>query len=335
MKARNAFSDLGAWVNRKWRQRRLQKEKAQTIQMATEVVVDATDPRIRQGRGYRAKLGPAVEEAMRFADELVDGLPGPILVGKERWATDPYVRAFFSSVDEMREVLRLDRELNAFFKGQPFTECYALLTMKRREQTVFGTEQVGGIIRRDVARTAVAFLDHRVVSPCRTENETRMALKTRTLSVLSEYASEGIVSLGSEREEFQAQREAVRVKLKVLQEEFRGSQGSEMGMDGEGEKRIRDARDLLAEIERRIAHANLFLNDPARCLEHVKAVLSRPGDHMRRETVALRLNPMGIKIGRDAPEDFGEITLTELELRKGVRRVTVVAKFPRPGVLES
>jgi hypothetical protein len=335
MEARNAFSDLGAWVVRKRRQRRLQKEKERTIRKATEMVVDATDPRIREVRGYREKLGSAVEEAMQFADALVEGLPGPIEVGRGTWATDPYLRAFFASVDEVREVLRLSHEIEAFFKRQPFAECYALLTMRRREQTVFGTEQVGEIIRRDVAQTAVSFVDHRIVSPCGSEAETRTALKARTLSVLSEYASEKIVSLRSQRDEFQAQKEVMKAKLKVLQEDFHDSHPLGNGTDEQEGSRISEARALLTEIDRRIEQANLVLNDPGVCLAHVADVLSRPRDNMKQDTVTLRLNPMGIKVCPDSQETCGEIVLTEIELRKGVKRVAVVVKLQRAEVLES
>ncbi len=329
------FFELGARFTRKWRQRSLQKEKARTLQKATEVVVEATEPRIRQVRGYREKLGPAVEEAMRFADELVEGLPGPILVGKGMWATDPYLRAFFASVDEMREVLSLDRALNAFFKGNVFLDCYALLTMGRREQTVFGTEQVGEIIRRDVARTAVSFLDLRIVSPCGTEAETRADLKARTLSVLSEYAHEKIHSLRVQKDDLQAQREKVKVKLKVLQGEFHDSHPLGNGTDGQEGSRTREARALLTEIDRRIEQANLVLNDPRACLALLADVLSHPRDNMKKETVTLRLSPMGIKACQDSQETCGEIVLREIEMRKGVKRVAVVVKIQRAEVLES
>jgi hypothetical protein len=335
MEARNAFSDLGAWVVRKGRQRRFQKEKERTISKATEMVVDATDPRIREVRGYREKLGSAVEEAMQFADALVEGLPGPIEVGRGTWATDPYVRAFFASVDEMWEVLRLDHEIEAFFKGQPVRECYALLTMRRREQTVFGTEQVGEIIRRDVAQTAVSFVDYRIVSPCGTEAETRAALKARTLSVLSEYAHETIRFLREQRDELRAQKEVVKAKLKVLREELHDSGITEGGVGGQEERRIQEARDLLAEIDRRIEHANVQISDPGGYLTLVAAVLNHPGDYLKRETVTLRLNPMGIKVGQGSPEACGEIQLSEIELTKGVKRVAVVTRLGRDEVLAS
>ncbi len=335
MEARNAFSDLGAWVVRKSRQRRLQKEKERTIRKATEMVVDATDPRIREVRGYRKKLGSAVDEAMQFADALVERLPGPIEVGRGTWATDPYVRAFFASVDEIREVLRLDHELKAFFRGQSFTGCYALLTMRRREQTVLGTGQVGEIIRRDVTETAVSFLDHRFLVPCRTEAETRAALKTRTVSVLSEYAHEKIDFLRGQRDELRAQKEVVKAKLKVLRAELYDSGIMEGGVEGQEERRVQEAVDLLSEIDRRIEHANVQISEPWGYLTLVAAVLSHPCDYLKQETVTLRLNPMGIKVRRGSPEACGEIELSEIELRKGIKRVAVVTRLGRGEVLES
>jgi hypothetical protein len=334
MEAKNALSDLGSWVARKRRQRRLQKEKERAIRKSTELVVDATDPRIREVRGYREKLGSAVEEAIRFADALVEGLPGPIEVARGTWATDPHVRAFFAGADEIREVLRRDQELKAFFRGQPVTGCYALLTMEKREQTVLGTGQVGEIIRRDVAQTAVSFLGHRIVDPCQTEEETRAALKARTLWVLSEYASEKIVSLRSQRDELQAQKGVMKAKLKVLQEEFHDSHPLENGTDGQKGSKITEARALLTEIDRRIGQANLMLNDPGICLAHVVDVLSHSRKSMNLETVTLRLNPMGIKVDQDSPQAGGEILLTEIELRKGIRRVAVIVKLRRAEVLE-
>jgi uncharacterized coiled-coil protein SlyX len=333
MEARNAFSELGAWVARKRRERRLQKEKERTLSKATEVVVDAADPRIRQVRGYKEKLGPAVQKAMSFADELVEALPGPVEVGRDTWAADPYVRAFFASVDEMGEVLRLDRELEAFFKGQSLTECYALLTMRRREQTVFRTDQIGEIIRRDVAKTAVSFVDHRIMSPCGTEVETRAAFKAQTLAVLSDYASEKFVSLRSQRDELRKQKDVMKAKLKVLRDEFHDSHPLGNRTDEQEGSKISEAGALLTEIDSRIEQANLVLNDPGGCLAHVADVLSHPLDNMKPETMTLRLSPMGIKEGEGSPEANPEILLTEIELRNGVKRVPVVAKFKRTEVL--
>jgi hypothetical protein len=335
MGAKNAFSALVAWVARKRRQRRLQKEKERAIRKATEAVIDATDPKIRQVGGYLKKLGPAVERAVRFADEIVDRLPGPVEVATGTWATDPYVRAFFTSVDELREALRLSHEIVAFFKERPFVACHALLTMRRLEQTVFGTEQLGEIVRRDVAKTAVNFVDHRFVSPCETEAETKGALKARVLSVLSEYAYEKIRSLRGEKKELQEQREAVKTTLKVLREEFPDSEGLGGEEERQAEKRIREAEDLLTEMDRRIDRANSVLNDPGGCLAHVAGVLNQPRDHMKMETVTLRLSPMGIKVGHDSQETWGEIVLTEIGLGKGGKRVAVVVRLQRAEVLES
>jgi hypothetical protein len=329
----NLFSDLGAWFARKRREKGSHEEGERTIREAVEKVVDGSDPKIRLARGYREKLGRAVEEALFFADALVEAIPGPIEVGKRTWATDPYVRAFFASVDEMREVLRLSREMEAFFKEQPFTECYALLTMRRREQTVLGTDQVGEIIRREVPKTAVSFLDHRIVSPCGTEAETRAALKTRVLSVLSEYAHEKIQSLRAQKEEIQAQKEVVKAKLKVLREEFHDSGIMEGGVAGQGERKIQEARDLLAEIDRRIEHANVQVSDPEGYLDLVVAVLSHPGDYLKPETVTLRLNPMGIKVGQDSSEAGGEIALREFELNRRVKRIAVLIKVEKGEVI--
>jgi hypothetical protein len=335
MEVRNAFSELGAWLFRKRRNRRPQKEKGRTLRRATEAVVGATDPRIRQVRGYREKLGPAVQEAMRFADELVEALPGPIEIGRDTWATDPYVRAFFTSVDEMLQILRLDRALEAFFQSQPLKACYALLTMSRREQTVFRTEQVGEIIRRDVAKTAVSFVDHRIVSTYGTEAETRAALKVQTLAVLSDDASQKLVSLRSERDELQDQKAIMKARLKVLREESHDSHPLKNCTDEQEGNKIREAMTLLTEIDSRIEQANLVLNEPEGCLAHVADVLSHPLDNMKKETITLRLSPMGIKEREGSPEANGQIFLTEIELRRGVRRIPVVAKFKRTEVLGS
>jgi hypothetical protein len=326
----HAFSELRAWAARKRHERRLQKEKEKTIRESAEVVVDVTDPRIRQVAGYRKKLGPAVEAAMRFADALVEALPGPIEVGKETWATNPYVKAFFASVDEIQEVLRTDRELEAFFNSQPVTECYALLTMRKRERTVFGTEQIGEIIRREVAKTAVSFVDHRLVSLCRTEAETRAGLKAQTLLVLSDYASEKLVSSRVERGELRAQKEIVKVELKLLQEELKDSHPLGTGGDEPERSKISEARAILAEIDRRIGQLNRLLNDPENCLDHVADVLIHPRDSLKPETVTLRLNPMGIKVRQGSCAAFDRIELSEIELRKGVKRIAVVVKLQRP-----
>ena len=112
-----------------------------------------------------------------------------------------------------------------------------------------------------------------------------MHLKSRTLSVLSKYASEKIVSLHSERDELRAQKEVMKAKLKVLQEELHDSSPLGNTRDEAAGHRVGEARHLLTEIERRIEQANLVLNDPRACLTHVAAVLSHPSDQLKRVTV--------------------------------------------------
>lgn len=61
------------------------------------------------------KLRLAIEQALEHGAEIVASLPGPVEVTRSLWSSDPRLRAFFTGVEDMRQVLSDNREVHDFF----------------------------------------------------------------------------------------------------------------------------------------------------------------------------------------------------------------------------
>ena len=113
--------------------------KEQRLLAAIEQVVDQIEPRIRGISGYRRKMRPAVQRTLEFATEICDRIPGPIEVSRKTWSSDPMVKAFFAGTEDLRRVFSNSDDIREVFTSHPASEqmqCYAVLSMERREKTV-------------------------------------------------------------------------------------------------------------------------------------------------------------------------------------------------------
>lgn len=112
------------------------------IDAAIERTVDGTDRRLHAAGDYPKRLREPVECAVRHVISLMEGLPAAAEISRDAFGSDPRVRALFSSVDQLREVLGGSRSIRDFVdQGRaPRPELiHGLLVMEREERTVLGT----------------------------------------------------------------------------------------------------------------------------------------------------------------------------------------------------
>lgn len=301
------------------------------IRLATERVVDGTDPRLRAVSGYRKKLRPAIERSVEYVIELVDDLPPPIDFGKAQFGTDARLRAFFASTDRLREVVNESEVIRSYLSRAEATmsdAVYALFGVEREERTVLGMDVHGDRVRRDVKQVVVNFYNHQFLDPTGDEDSTRWELKKRAFDHLIARALHKMVVDRKDRDKLAQERALLQRKLRALH-------SGDWGFDAILEKEQPEKNDT-PEIETRIAAIEAELNrigsgtvDLDDYLEAVAATLSEPGEHLHIRPVSLTLNQMSVKIPEGSDPYASTLSLEEVCSSDGNRALILLARLPR------
>jgi hypothetical protein len=293
---------------------------------AVDRVAALSDPKLRWASNYRRKLQPAVANALDYLSGLVRKIPEPVTVSKDMWGKNPLISSIFSSGDEIEAVFRSNQQIQKLREQTPAAEIYALLTMYRRDKQVFGTEQQGDLIRRDVPQTAVLFDDHRLVAPSAHEADTRHKLVLRALDLLATEALSQTTALQTAKSELEDQKEILRVKLHLQQSCGRRIDGLLSGSEDDHASPA-ETQKLLSELDRNLAAIGSQLGSPDDYVERVNHVLLNAGDYLTLEATTLKLNSLGIKAS-DASADPGrEIRFCQLNFREHLSRAAVMVCY--------
>ena len=305
------------------------RARDEEVRLAIEHVVDEINPKLRAVSNYRKKLRQPVERALAFSKEIVASVPGPVAVNRTAWSSDPMVRAFFTGVEDMRQVLSRNDEVHDYFAGDKSAQqpCYALLNMQRSERTVLGVEGSGDIIKRDVLQTSVSFKDRKVVKPAASEAQLRQELEQRAFEVLVAYALERITAMIADRH-------SLKEKQLLLDMQLRLAQVKQASLSSLLEDRDAGAEDLDA-LQQQQHTTQAFEQASARLLtlddyiDRITEVLGHPAEHFKARHITMRLSQMNIKRDEQAPGAANDLELTELLLGDEIRRIVLTITFPR------
>jgi hypothetical protein len=332
---RTLIARIREGLNQRRTARAVARAREEEILLAIEHVVDAINPKLRAVSRYRKKLRQPVERALAYSTEIVAAVPGPVDVNRALWSRDPMLRAFFSGVEDMRQVLSRNREIHDFFAGDDASgqqHCYALLNMQCSERTVMGVERSGDIIKRDVLQTSVSFKDRRVVKPGPSESQLRQELEKRAFEVLVAYVLECITRLITDRH-------SLREQQLLLDMQLRLAQAKKAGLSPLLEEKENEAEDIEA-LQQRQQHmrqaseqagARLMTLDDY--IDRISEVLGNPERHFRVRHICMRLNQMNIKLDEKAAESGNELELAEALLGEQLKRILLIIKFPRNELL--
>jgi len=301
------------------------------VKEAIERAVDGTDPWIRGVSGYQKKLRPAVIKAIDHVVALVDSLPSPLVIGPGSYGSDPRLRAFFISTDDMRKTFGADRNLNDFRRtsGETPPQVFALLTIDKQEKGILGVELSGDIVMHGVPQITVSFEDHRLIDPTASEVETRRQLKRRAYDHLLGLALRRIALLKSERSDLDRRRSLLQSKLSLLERSGWGFEGS----DSSESLTVAGVEELLGTLEAQLQELGGDDRILEAYLDIVADVLGRPEEQLWGRQIALFVDRMGIK-RTEAADDAPELTLFELENAGGVRRIAALVALSGELLLE-
>jgi hypothetical protein len=317
---------IGRWLRDTWHHYQEHKAQEKILRRITEQVVEVADPYIRQAKRYHSVLRDPITESMNYCTSIVDALPGPVELSRKGYHANPLVKSLFASPDELEEVVRISPEVKAFKDKGLEGEVTALLTMVSQEKTIFGHQQKGDLIMRDVAQRAVSFHDHRVVSIDTDISRTKNKIMHRGLEVLATVTMENITTLRQRRAELREKRAYLKGVRKIL-----GGKNHMMemfaspdpGQRGEYRKAVRK----LAEVNQELDKVKEQIATPEHSLGYLGDIMNHPGDSLKMRSQFFHLNWKGVRVD-DTPESEGnDITLAEFSVGEELRRSAVLVAF--------
>ncbi len=326
----NFSRTIVSWIQGVGQRYQASRAREQILRQATDMVVEVADPRIRQVGRYRKILRSPMQGAMEYCSSLVDSIPGPVRLSRQQYHADPLVKAIFVSAEELEELLRLAPENSDLPDHREERDSVALLTMTRKEKTIFKHEQQGDIITRDVKKRTVSFMDHRLVASSATLNKTKELLKDRGLEVLATIAMEQIASLRGDLAELRERREYLKSMQRMLGGRSR-TQELFAQPDHETVEKLHKLKKLIREVEAEVEAARQKIETPADGLALLQEIMDQPGDALIAQEETLRLDWMNVLLDNSEDSKGNDISLAELSIKDELQRSAVLVVFSPPG----
>jgi hypothetical protein len=322
----NFLRSTFSWIQGFGQRHMASQVREQVLRQATDMVIDVADPRIRRVRRYRKSLRSPMKGAMEYCSSLVDSIPGPVRLSRQQYHADPLVKAMFVSADELEEVLRIASENNDLYDQENGRDSVALLTMTRKEKTIFKNEQQGDVILHDVKKRTVNFVDHRLVASSATLDMTKELLKDRGLELLATIAMGRIASLQGDLAELRERREYLKAMRRMLSGRSR-TQELFSKPDHETVEKLRKLENLIEEVEGEVDLTRQKIEMPEDGLTLLLEIMKQPEDTLITNEQNLRLDWMNVLLSDKDKSKGNNITLAELSIKDELQRSAVLVVF--------
>jgi len=299
------------------------------IEQRIEQVVRIINPRLKLVADYRRRLAPAVEQAILYCRELEARLPPAIKASATVWSESPTLRALFATARDIPGVFSRSRAVQDFFAARPDADqVWATLRFLCRETTGFGVAADGGVVRHDVVRTCVSFIEKKIVLPSGCEHDARIEIRRRIFKFLLTEALQQITTVDMERKHLREQCSMLQTRLMILKGQRVGLEA--MLEDGDGARqKIEDVKQKLTENERALAAFPSAGKTLEEVIGRVQDVLMHGSDYIRIEMVKLRLDQMNVLAPAGAGESATEIVLPKVVVKSAPVVNLITCSFPR------
>jgi hypothetical protein len=296
-----------------------------------EMIVDTVEPRVRLRTGYQNKLKGCVRATIACLRSIGKTPLEPVLLTRANWNEDARLNAFFARADDVPALIGRSKELRAFFDdpaNEGVEEAFALLGMKKDEKTIFAPRFEDGMLKQEVAQTAVSFSEHRLVAPFATEQQTRLEVGRRIIRRLAQVALGRIIALDEKAVDLQQQKGYLSTRLRMLNLARDGMEGIVDDPATIGEQIRAVERELKETVEGYIdAKSSLATLDGY--IAQIDDVFSHPEQHVTLTQSDMRINRMGIKVDDGTDERHNALTLAELNVGDKLRGVVALVRCPR------
>jgi len=298
---------------------------------AIDKAVSLTNPSLKLLPDYQTRLARGASISVRYIRDLVLSLSPAIKVSAANWASDPALRAFFVSAEDIPETLGRSNSLRTLFDKFPgLDEAYFILVMKYNEQRAFGLALQGDVVQRDVVQTVVGFSDHQVRICGHEDKEIRRLLGAQAYEYLVAQALSEIGEDRSERRELANERELIRSRLRLLRQQGPGL-GSIFGSAPPPSRQLLQLEAQLLENERQMEALGSPQSALSDELDTLCAVLEHPGSYLQGEQLSLRLSSLNTVMDTGDADTVSpvEFSLARLTGVPQIERAFVMARFAR------
>lgn len=307
---------------------------ANVLNDAIEHVVDGIEPKMRYFSGYKKMLAEGVATSLTYISNLVDTIPGPIIISSKTFTIDPQVNAYFATVTDIQEIFSDSTELRNFFdatENYNLGEACALLCMNETEKTVFGLELHEDIIQREVMQTALNFTEHKIMSPAASVAEVRTGIKQCIFDGLITHSLQQILELKQQKQGLETQLCILNSRLKARQSQT-GGLSSLLGSATET-KLSEDIEQKISENEKELQKLPASQDALQYYLDIIKDTLSQPEDFIRMKEKSFNITKMGIVTNDDSSQSVNTIHFKEILIANVLERVIAIVCYPRSEML--
>jgi len=252
-------------------------------------------PQLRLARRCQARLEPAMEIALKYANEIVAAVPAAREVSAAVWNSDPYIHAFFAAPDDIARVLSRSADLRGFFEKNPsMPEAYAVLGMAMSSRHRLGVALEGETLRRDVLQETISFSDHQVRMCGRTEAELREEIVRRLVDQLGLEGLTVIAADKTRRDTLEQEQALLKTRLRLLESQgvgVRSVLGGALIVESQELERVQEE---IEENERNLRDLGIRSEALERELDQLCELLANPSPHLYIESKRLRLDRMNV-----------------------------------------
>lgn len=300
------------------------------IEAAIDRVIEGTDTRLKVLGGSRGQLREPVETAVAHVIDLIGALPDHVEISSRTYGSDPRLRAFFASVDHMKEKVGAAESVSAYLKQTAVggnTRLYGLLSMQWQERNRLGTVLQDDSIQRDVQQTAVNFLNHNFVGPSVNGEEAVWNMKARAFDFMIEIALERVTAAQTRYADLEKQQLLLKQKLKTMRA---GNWGLEevLHPESSGEKDFSALEVQIEAIERELAQMGARHEVLEKNLQIIKDTLASAQELLALRVFELELDSMNITADTSTAARTHKLELIEIYSSIGASRILLPGWFP-------
>ncbi|MDO9225599.1 MAG: hypothetical protein Q8M09_06155 [Pseudomonadota bacterium] len=267
------------------------------LEQALERAAYRVEPHLKHTGSWPKRFRPPLAAALNQAKNLLKGIPGPVEINARSFTQDPFVHALFGSPEDIRTALCSSTVMRQYVASGVSQEVYVLLSMRRNEKNTLGTDDSGGVLRRDVPQRKVWFTDHQLIGPQPTLESARETLKWILFDRFLERVAVGIQRIHTERDRLSQEKDLAQARLRCASPA--------------------NSSALRGNLEQTLAH----LGAATQCLENSNlaevfaTVLSHPEDCLYLEEYSLLLDNMGLVRSEEESSTTSRLTFTDLHER--------------------
>ncbi|WNC94456.1 hypothetical protein RI103_35445 [Paraburkholderia sp. FT54] len=265
---------------------------AARIDEAVERIL-AIHPRLKMAIRYRHRLKRPVAATLHYADQLIASLPATLEANSDAWSSNPCLRAFFATPDDIARAFGHSDEVRAFFERNPdAVNVYGTLGMALTERHVLGVVLDGDTVRHDVAQTTLCFSDHRVRICGRTELGLRQEIVRR---LIDQFALEGLSRLATDRAKLLARgRELMQERVDLLHRQGTGIRSVVGGGATAQSEELTRVQAQMAENSQSLAALRVPTDIIELGLKGICEVFSKPSEYAYIKNRKIRIDMMNV-----------------------------------------